>query len=100
MATALPDALDLMTLCLESGLTFERTLSRVVQELEPMAPDLAREFALSGAELQLGADRNAVLNDLHIRTGVEGLRDLSTTITPGRALRDAAGPVHEEYRPE
>ncbi len=83
MATALPDALDLMTLCLESGLTFERTLSRVVQELEPMAPDLAREFALSGAELQLGADRNAVLNDLHIRTGVEGLRDLSTTITQG-----------------
>ena len=83
MATALPDALDLMTLCLESGLTFERTLSRVVQELEPMAPDLAREFALSGAELQLGADRKNVLNDLHIRTGVEGLRDLSTTITQG-----------------
>ena len=83
MATALPDALDLMTLCLEAGLTFERTLSRVVQELEPMAPDLAREFALSGAELQLGADRKNVLNDLHIRTGVEGLRDLSTTITQG-----------------
>ena len=41
MATALPDALDLMTLCLESGLTFERTLSRVVQELGSMAPDLA-----------------------------------------------------------
>ena len=83
MATALPDALDLMTLCLESGLTFERTLSRVVQELEPMAPDLAREFALAEAELRLGADRKKVLNDLHVRTGVEGLRDLSTTITQG-----------------
>ena len=83
MATALPDALDLMTLCLESGLTFERTLSRVVQELEPMAPDLAREFALAEAELRLGADRKRVLNDLHVRTGVEGLRDLSTTITQG-----------------
>ncbi len=83
MATALPDALDLMTLCLESGLTFERTLSRVVQELETMAPDLAREFALAEAELRLGADRKNVLNDLHVRTGVEGLRDLSTTITQG-----------------
>ena len=83
MATALPDALDLMTLCLESGLTFERTLSRVVQELESMAPDLAREFALAEAELRLGADRKKVLDDLYIRTGVEGMRDLSTTITQG-----------------
>ena len=83
LATALPDALDLMTLCLESGLTFERTLSRVVQELGPMAPDLAREVALAEAELRLGADRKTVLNDLHIRTGVEGLRDLATVITQG-----------------
>ena len=83
MAAALPDALDLMTLCLESGLTFERTLSRVVQELKTMAPDLAREFALAEAELRLGAERKNVLNDLHVRTGVEGLRDLSTTITQG-----------------
>lgn len=83
MATALPDALDLMTLCLESGLTFERTLSRVVRELEPMAPDLARELALSEAELRLGTDRKKVLHDLRVRTGVEGLRDLSTAITQG-----------------
>jgi len=83
MATALPDALDLMTLCLESGLTFERTLSRVVQELEAMAPELAREFTLAEVELRLGTDRKKVLHDLHVRTGVEGLHDLSTTITQG-----------------
>ncbi len=83
MATTLPDALDLMTLCLESGLTFERTLSRVVQELESMAPDLAREFAQAEVELRLGTDRKKALNDLHVRTGVEGLRDLSTVITQG-----------------
>ena len=83
MAAALPDALDLMTLCLESGLTFERTLSRVVQELEPMAPDLAREFAQAEVELRLGTDRKKVLNDLHARAGVEGLRDLSMAITQG-----------------
>lgn len=83
MATALPDALDLMTLCLESGLTFERSLSRVVQELETMAPDLAREFAQAEAELRLGADRKKVLDDLYVRTGVEGMRDLSTTIAQG-----------------
>ena len=91
MATALPDALDLMTLCLESGLTFERTLSRVVQELEPLAPDLAREFARAEAELRLGADRKNVLNDLHVRTGVEGLRDLSMAITPGEGYGTRVG---------
>ena len=83
MATTLPDALDLMTLCLESGLTFERTLSRVVQELESMAPDLAREFAQAEVELRLGTDRKKVLNDLHVRAGVEGLRDLSMAVTQG-----------------
>ena len=83
MAEALPDALDLMTICLESGLTFERTLSRVVNELQPMAPDLTRELALAEAELRLGADRKNVLHDLYVRTGVEGLRDLSSTIAQG-----------------
>ena len=100
MAAALPDALDLMTLCLESGLTFERTLSRVVQELEAMAPDLAREFALAEAELRLGADRKKVLNDLHVRTGVEGLRDLSTTITQGERYGTPLAQIHAEYRPQ
>ena len=72
-----------MTLCLESGLTFERTLSRVASELGPMAPDLARELALVEAELRLGADRKAVLSGLYTRTEVDGLRDMATTIVHG-----------------
>lgn len=83
MVTALPDALDLMTLCLESGLTFERTLARVVQELRPFAPDLARELAVTEAELRLGADRKTALHDLHTRAEIEGLRDLAATIIQG-----------------
>ena len=83
LTTALPDALDLMTLCLESGLTFERSLSRVVLELRPLAPDLARELTLVEAELQLGADRKTALNALYTRTEVEGIRSLTTTIVQG-----------------
>ena len=83
MVIALPDALDLMTLCLESGLTFDRTLSRVASELRPMAPDLAQELALVEAELRLGGDRKTVLTALHTRTEVEGLRDMATTIVQG-----------------
>ena len=83
MVVALPDALDLMTLCLESGLTFERALARVASELRPIAPDLARELTLVEAELRLGADRKTVLTGLHTRTEVTGLRDLTTTVVQG-----------------
>ena len=98
MATALPDALDLMTLCLESGLTFERTLSRVVQELETMAPDLASEFALGRGRTaarcrpQKGAERPACPH-----RGGGAARPVHDH-HPGRALWHAAGSIHEEYR--
>ena len=83
MVAALPDALDLLTLCLESGLTFDRSLTRVAQELGSLTPDLAREFSQVEAELRIGADRKTVLNDLYARTEIEGLRDLATTIVQG-----------------
>ena len=80
MAAALPDALDLMVMCLESGLTFERAIATVAQELEPIEPNLAAELRLMEAELRLGADRRAVLQEFHRRTEVEGLRDLAMTL--------------------
>ena len=83
MVTALPHALDLLSLCLESGLTFERSLTRVAQELVPLAPDLAREFGQVETELRIGAERRTVLQNLYTRTEVEGLRDLATTIVQG-----------------
>lgn len=83
MTTALPDMLDLMTLCLESGLTFERSMGRVAQELRPLAPDMARELALTEAELRIGAERKSALLALYTRTEIAGLRDMATTIIQG-----------------
>ena len=80
MAGALPDALDLTVMCLESGLTFEGALVTVAGELEPIEVNLAREFALMEAELRLGAERRAVLEAFQRRTDVEGLRDLAMTL--------------------
>ena len=80
MAAALPDALDLMVMCLESGLTFERGLATVAEELMPIEPNLAGEFRLIEAELRLGANRRAVLQEFHGRTEVEGLKDLAMTL--------------------
>ena len=80
MAATLPDALDLMVMCLESGLSFERGLSTVAEELMPITPGLAAEFRLLEAELRLGASRRAVLQEFQERTDVEGLKDLAMTL--------------------
>ncbi len=80
MGAALPDALDLTVMGLESGLTFERTLATVASELEPIERNLAAEFRMMEAELRVGADRRAVLQAFHARTEVEGLRDLAMTL--------------------
>ena len=80
MAGALPDALDLMVMCLESGLTFERGILTVAEELMPIERNLAGELRLMEAELRVGGDRRAVLQEFHRRTEVEGLRDLAMTL--------------------
>lgn len=80
MSAALPDALDLMVMGLESGLIFERALSTVAEELAPIEPNLAGEFRLMEAELRLGSNRRVVLQDFYQRTGVEGLRNLAMTL--------------------
>ena len=83
VSRALPDALDLMVLCVEAGYTFERALSMVSQELGPLAPELAAELGSVEAELRLGADRRSVLRDLQERTAAEGLRDFAMTVLQG-----------------
>ena len=80
MTAALPDALDLLVMCLESGLVFERAFATVADELMPIEPSLAEELRLMEAELRVGADRRVVLQEFRQRTEVEGLRDLAMTL--------------------
>ena len=80
MSQALPDALDLMVMCLESGLTFERALLTVATELAPIEANIAGEFRQMEAELRLGSDRRAVLQEFYRRTEIDGLRDMAMTL--------------------
>ena len=80
MGAALPDALDLTVMGLESGLTFERTLLTVAEELRPIEANLAHELGLMEAELRVGAERRAVLEAFQSRSRVEGLKDLAMTL--------------------
>ena len=99
LARGLPDALDLMVVCVEAGLTMEAAMQRVGQELVLPHPALARELGITHMETQMGVPRSEALRNLAGRSGspeVKGLtamliqaEKLGTSI--GRALR-----VHAE----
>lgn len=90
-----PDALDLMVICVEAGLSLEAALTRVVDELGPDAPALCEELALTNAELAFLSDRRQALENLAERAGIQPVRSLVTSLiqserygTPlGQALR-------------
>ena len=66
-----PDALDLMTVCVEAGLGTEAAMVRVADDLQIRCPALAEELRLVNLELRAGADRERALRNLALRTGVE-----------------------------
>jgi tight adherence protein C len=77
---AFPDALDLMTVCVEAGLGTEAALLRVAADLAPQSPALAEELRLVNLELRAGATRERALRNLALRTGVEEVEAFVTTI--------------------
>lgn len=80
MRRALPDALDLITVCLQGGLSLPASLSRVARELGPAHPMLATELAIVERETQMGRTTgNAMLQMAH-RFDLEELRSLSSVI--------------------
>jgi tight adherence protein C len=66
-----PDALDLMTVCVEAGLGTEAALNRVAEEMGHRSRALSEELSLVGMELRAGAPREHALHNLAMRTGVE-----------------------------
>lgn len=73
---AVPDALDLMRLCVQAGLGLDAAIERVGREMRLSYPQLSDEFALTGLELRAGSSRADALRHLSLRMGlpdVEGL---------------------------
>ena len=77
---SLPDALDLMVVCVEAGLALDQAMRRVAEELGKAYPVLAREFSLCNFQLQMGRPRADVLHELGERTGVDDLRALAAIL--------------------
>lgn len=76
-----PDALDLMTVCVEAGLGTEAALNRVAEDLRFKSPALSDEMRLVNLEIRAGANREHALRNLGIRTGVDEVDGFVTMIS-------------------
>jgi tight adherence protein C len=93
-----PDALDLMLICVESGMSIESAFTRVAGEIGTQSAELAEELALTTAELSYLPDRRQAFDNLAKRCGHPGVKAVATALnqaekygTPlGQALRVTA----------
>lgn len=76
----LPDALDLLVVCVEAGLGLDAAMRRVAVELATATPVICEEFAIANFQLQMGRTRKDVLHDLGTRTGVDDMRSLAAVL--------------------
>lgn len=74
--TTIPDAMDLLVICAEAGLSLDNSLKRVASELGMAAPRLAEELQITADELTILSDRNEALANLIYRTNVSELQNL------------------------
>ncbi len=80
MVDVFPDALDLLLICVESGLGIEAAFARVTEEIMESSPTLAQELGLTSAELAYLGDRKIAYENFTKRTGLEVVKALSTTL--------------------
>ena len=76
ISRGLANSLDLMVVCVESGLGLDQAILQVAKELEHAHPEISEEFALVNLELKAGKRRPEALRNLSERTGVEDLKKL------------------------
>jgi tight adherence protein C len=95
MRRSWPDGLDLLLICVESGMSIEQAFRRVASEVGAQCIPLAEELALTTAELSYLAERRTAYENLGNRTGLEAVKSITTALiqaerygTPlGQALR-------------
>jgi tight adherence protein C len=76
----LPDALDLLVVCVESGLGLDAAMRKVCDEMKDHAKVISEELNLANFQLQMGRPRREVLHDLGVRTGVDDVRALAAIL--------------------
>lgn len=77
---SLPDALDLMVVCVEAGLGLDQAMRKVADEMKTTYKVIAEEFGLANFQLQVGRAKADVLHELGVRSGVDDLRSLAAIL--------------------
>lgn len=100
----LPDALDLLVICAEAGLTVDAAFNRVAKELGRAYPELGDEFALTAIELSFLTERKQAFDNLAYRVDLESVRGVVTTMVQteryGTPLASALRVLSAEFRNE
>jgi tight adherence protein C len=98
----LPDALDLLVICAEAGLTVDAAFHRVARELGKAYPELGDEFALTSIELGFLTDRRSAFENLANRIDLDAIRGVVTTMIQtekyGTPLASALRVLSAEFR--
>ncbi|MDB4331667.1 type II secretion system F family protein [bacterium] len=76
----LPDALDLMVVCVEAGLGMDQALRKVAEEMMKSHVEIGEEFSIANQQLQFARPRGEVLKALGIRSGVDDLKQLASIL--------------------
>jgi tight adherence protein C len=87
----LPDALDLMVVCVEAGLGLDQAMRKVGEELGKSHPNVAEEFNIANHQLQLGRPRSQVLQALGTRNGVDDLQQLASILIQADKFGSSVG---------
>ena len=100
----LPDALDLLVICAEAGLTVDAAFSRVARELGRAYPELGDEFTLTSIELSFLTERRQAFENLAYRVNLDAVRGVVTTMIQteryGTPLASALRVLSAEFRNE
>jgi tight adherence protein C len=100
----LPDALDLLVICAEAGLTVDAAFQRVAKELGRAYPELGDEFSLTAIELSFLTERRSAFENLATRVALDSVRGVVTTMIQtekyGTPLASALRVLSAEFRNE
>lgn len=100
----LPDALDLLVICAEAGLTVDSAFSRVARELGKAYPELGEEFTLTAIELGFLTERRMAFENLAYRVNLDSIKGVVTTMVQtekyGTPLASALRVLSAEFRNE
>lgn len=104
IVAGLPDAIELLVICVEAGLSFEDGLDRIIVELQQSQPELAEELALTSADLKILPSRDRALSNLAERVNMPSVKSVVTTLkqtmrygTPlAQALRSVAAELRND----